>query len=91
MSSSLFARATGTKLAGAIKETEVLSFNYKHPTFGFFWGNGSIEHTDAHKLSLEQDCGKDNYETHTIKCVSYKDLILDLKLEKLNSEYFLNT
>ena len=31
VSSSLFARATGTKLAGAIKETEVLSFNYKQP------------------------------------------------------------
>ena len=31
VSSSLFARATGAKLAGAIKETEVLSFNYKQP------------------------------------------------------------
>ncbi len=31
VSSSLFARATGTKLTGAIKETEVLSFNYKQP------------------------------------------------------------
>jgi len=31
VSSSLFARATGSKLTGAIKETEVLSFNYKQP------------------------------------------------------------
>ena len=31
VSSSLFARATGAKLSGAIKETEVLSFNYKQP------------------------------------------------------------
>ncbi len=31
VSSSLFARATGSKLSGAIKETEVLSFNYKQP------------------------------------------------------------
>ena len=31
VSSSLFARASGAKLAGAIKETEVLSFNYKQP------------------------------------------------------------
>ncbi|MDB2700686.1 flagellar hook-basal body complex protein [Alphaproteobacteria bacterium] len=31
VSSSLFARATGAKLTGAIKETEVLSFNYKQP------------------------------------------------------------
>ncbi len=32
VSSSLFARATGTKLAGAVQETEVLSFNYKQPS-----------------------------------------------------------
>ncbi|MFL2830128.1 MAG: flagellar hook-basal body complex protein [Candidatus Puniceispirillales bacterium] len=32
VNSSLFARATGLKLSGAIKETEVLSFNYKQPT-----------------------------------------------------------
>ena len=32
VSSSLFARGTGLKMAGAVKETEVLSFNYKHPT-----------------------------------------------------------
>ncbi len=31
VSSSLFARATGSKLSGAIKETEVLSFKYKQP------------------------------------------------------------
>ena len=31
VSSSLFARASGAKLSGAIKETEVLSFNYKQP------------------------------------------------------------
>ena len=31
VSSSLFARGTGSKLTGAIKETEVLSFNYKQP------------------------------------------------------------
>ena len=31
VSSSLSARATGSKLTGAIKETEVLSFNYKQP------------------------------------------------------------
>ncbi len=32
VNSSLFNRVTGKALAGAIKETEVLSFNYKHPT-----------------------------------------------------------
>ena len=32
VSSSLFNRVTGKSLAGAIKETEVLSFNYKQPT-----------------------------------------------------------
>ncbi|MDA7693070.1 flagellar hook-basal body complex protein [Alphaproteobacteria bacterium] len=32
VSSSLFNRVTGKSLAGAIKETEVLSFNYKKPT-----------------------------------------------------------
>ncbi len=32
VSSSLFARGTGLKMAGAVKETEVLSFNYKHPS-----------------------------------------------------------
>ena len=32
VSSQLFNRVTGKALAGAIKETEVLSFNYKHPT-----------------------------------------------------------
>ncbi len=32
VNSSLFNRVTGKALSGAIKETEVLSFNYKHPT-----------------------------------------------------------
>ena len=32
VSSSLFARGTGLKMAGAVKETEVLSFKYKHPS-----------------------------------------------------------
>ena len=32
VSSSLFARGTGLKMAGAVKETEVLSFQYKHPS-----------------------------------------------------------
>ena len=32
VSSQLFNRVTGKALTGAIKETEVLSFNYKHPT-----------------------------------------------------------
>ena len=32
VSSSIFARGTGLKMAGAVKETEVLSFNYKHPS-----------------------------------------------------------
>ncbi len=32
VSSQLFNRVTGKALSGAIKETEVLSFNYKHPT-----------------------------------------------------------
>ncbi len=32
VNSSLFNRVTGKALTGAIKETEVLSFNYKHPT-----------------------------------------------------------
>ncbi len=32
VNSSLFNRVTGKSLSGAIKETEVLSFNYKHPT-----------------------------------------------------------
>ena len=32
VSSSLFARGTGLKMTGAVKETEVLSFVYKHPS-----------------------------------------------------------
>ncbi len=32
VNSSLFSRVNGKALDGAIKETEVLSFNYKHPT-----------------------------------------------------------
>ncbi len=32
VSSQLFNRVTGKALSGAIQETEVLSFNYKHPT-----------------------------------------------------------
>ena len=32
VSSSLFARGTGLKMTGAVKETEVLSFRYKHPS-----------------------------------------------------------
>ena len=45
VSSSLFARATGAKLAGAIKETEVLSFNYKQPATDLLDENAITDET----------------------------------------------
>src|SRR5688572_6030534 len=38
--------------------------NYKHPSLGYDWGNGSLNHTQAHKQDLENLCGKDNYIEH---------------------------
>ena len=45
VSSSLFARASGAKLAGAIKETEVLSFNYKQPATDLLDENAITDET----------------------------------------------
>ncbi len=45
VSSQLFNRVTGKALTGAIKETEVLSFNYKHPT---------TDLTDENNVTIEE-------------------------------------
>jgi FkbM family methyltransferase len=58
--------------------------NYIHPTLKNYWGNGSITHTHDHKKHLEEVCGTNNYETHTVQCNTYKQIIETLKLEKLD-------
>lgn len=58
--------------------------NFIHPKFKNFWGNGSISHTNEHKKYLEKICGDKNYEVYNVKCITYKDLIKELKLEKLD-------
>ena len=58
--------------------------NYKHPTLGYFWGNGSINHTNKHKQILEKQCGKNNYQEFKVNCITYEKLIEDLKLKKLD-------
>ena len=58
--------------------------NYKHPKFGYNWGNGSINHTDEHKLILEQMCGKNNFVELNVNCKTYKQIIQDLQIDHLD-------
>lgn len=58
--------------------------NYKHPKLGYDWGNGSISHTEYHEAELIKLCGKDNYKTHTIECKTYKEIIKQHDLQKID-------
>jgi len=58
--------------------------NYKHPIYGYNWGNGSINHTSEHKKQLEQTCGKNNFVDLDVKCKTYKQIIDDLQISYLD-------
>jgi FkbM family methyltransferase len=58
--------------------------NYKHPTFDFNWGNGSLNHTEEHKKELENLCGKNNYVELRVRCKTYKQIINDLNIQHLD-------
>lgn len=58
--------------------------NYKHPTLGFFWGNGSLSHGAEHKKQLQQQCGAENYEEIKVICMTYKSLIEKLNISELD-------
>jgi FkbM family methyltransferase len=58
--------------------------NYKHPHYGYNWGNGSINHTFEHKKILEQTCGKNNFVELQVQCKTYKQIIEDLQIDHLD-------
>ena len=58
--------------------------NYKHPRLGYEWGNGSLNHTDAHERELKELCGNDNYITHSVKCNTYSEIIENLNIQSLD-------
>jgi FkbM family methyltransferase len=58
--------------------------NYKEPTLGFMWGNGSFTHLPAHKRTLERVCGNNNFQVIDVKCDTYEHLMQTLNLEKLD-------
>jgi FkbM family methyltransferase len=58
--------------------------NYKHPKLGYNWGNGSLNHTNIHKKELEDFCGVNNYVDMIVKCKTYKQIINELNIEKID-------
>jgi FkbM family methyltransferase len=58
--------------------------NYKHPNLGFDWGKGSINQSYNHETELKNLCGENNYVEYEVITKSYKDIIDELKLEKLD-------
>ena len=58
--------------------------NYKHPVYGYNWGNGSINHTKEHKKNLEQICGENNFVDLQVRCKTYKQIINELQIFHLD-------
>ena len=46
-------------------------------------GNGSINHSIKHRIELETLCGSNNYLDIPVKCTTYKQIIKDLNIDKL--------
>jgi FkbM family methyltransferase len=61
-----------------------LFINYKHPTLGYAWGNGSLSHTIEHTNMLKDMCGNNNYSTQVVKCETYKSIIERLNITQLD-------
>jgi hypothetical protein len=61
---------------GLSNKNETKQFvNYKEPSLGYMWGNGSFTHLEDHKTHLEQRCGINNYDVIDIKCNTYIHLL----------------
>jgi FkbM family methyltransferase len=57
--------------------------NYCHPTFGYNWGNASINHTPEHKQCLEQLCSN-IYLEQSIQTMTYCELIKHININSLD-------
>jgi FkbM family methyltransferase len=71
-------------LALSNNDDDKIFTNYKHPTLGYDWGNGSLNHTEEHKRHLEDVCGHNNYITHVVKTNTYKQVIDKLGIKQLD-------
>jgi FkbM family methyltransferase len=58
--------------------------NYKHPSLGYNWGNGSINHTIEHTQQLKTLCGENNYIEIPVQCKTYRQIINELNIEHLD-------
>jgi FkbM family methyltransferase len=72
------------EIALSNKEEIAIFKNYKHPTLGYNWGNGSMNHTNEHLKELDQLCGKNNCVELAINCKTYSQIIKELNIEKLD-------
>jgi FkbM family methyltransferase len=79
-------RPMSTNLQIALSNLEETSIfrNYKHPRLQYEWGNGSINHTLKHKQWLEELCGCDNYVEFPVNCKTYKQIIEEMDIKKID-------
>jgi len=75
--------AINFNLALSNENTTKIIRNYHHPELGFCWGNASIKHTDEHREFLEF-LSSNNFIEQQIKTITYKKLIEDLQITKLD-------
>ena len=66
------------------KEEIAIFKNYKHPTLGYNWGNGSINHTNEHIKQLDDFCGKNNHVELQVKCKTYSQIVKELNITNLD-------
>ena len=77
-------KSINLEIALSNKEDINIFKNYKHPTLGYNWGNGSLSHTDTHEKYLKDLCGKNNYVELSVKTKTYKQIINELKLTHID-------
>jgi FkbM family methyltransferase len=69
--------------AGLSSRSGIAEFKHAiHPEHGIWFGNGSLSHSEEHNNDLiQQGC---QFVSFTIPLITYKDLIKDLKINKLD-------